>query len=50
MVQENESGGRREYFWFAAALLLILVGSLKHAPSPQQSINTQFPTSNLSER
>ncbi len=49
MVQENESGGRREYLWFAAALLLILVGSLEHAPTPQQSINTQFQISNLSE-
>ena len=49
MVQESESGGKREYLWFAAALLLILVGSLKHARIPEQSINAQFQTSNVSE-
>lgn len=49
MVQENESGGRREYLWFAAALLLILVGSLMRASIPAPSGNTALQSSNLSE-
>ena len=49
MVQNIESGGGREYLWFTAALLLILVGSLMHASIPTPSGNSPLQSSNLSE-
>ena len=49
MIKDNGRRVGREYFWFALALLIVLVGSAAHAASPKLLNVSYDPTRELYE-